>query len=645
MKNLGFIKVGASVPELKVADPVYNTEKIKEQIDIATCNNVSILTFPELSITGYTCNDLFNQDILIDKSYDCLKELVDYTKDKEIVILVGMPNRIDNMLFNTCVVISDCEILGIVPKTYIPNYNEFYEKRWFSSSKELKAKEINLFGKNIKVGTNLLFALKNNPNIKFGIDICEDLWSVNPPSNNHALNGATIIFNLSASNEIIGKYEYRKNLVKMQSAKTISAYVYASSGINESTTDIVFSGSSMIYENGTLLKENNRFDFNSNLITSCIDIKRLVNDRVRNISFMGNNTSDDYRTVEFDIDIRIDNIDRNYSKTPFVPTNELKRNERCNEIINIQSSALAKRLKHTGINKCVIGISGGLDSTLAFLVITETYKKLGISNDNIIAVTMPGFGTTGRTYNNALTLINKYGATLKEIDIKASCVQHFQDINQDINKHDITYENGQARERMKILMDIANKENALVIGTGDMSELALGWCTYNGDHMSMYGVNSSIPKTLVKYLVKYIADNNNDTKEVLYDILDTPISPELLPPDEKDNITQVTEDNIGPYQLHDFYLYHFLRCAEDPIKIYELAKITFKDDYTDIEILKWLKVFIKRFFTQQFKRSCMPDGVKVGSVSLSPRGDLRMPSDASFKLWMDELENYQKVKK
>lgn len=649
MKNLGFIKVGSSVPELRIADPVYNTERIKEQIDKAIDSDVSILTFPELSITGYTCNDLFNQDILIDKSYDCLEELVEYSKNKEIVTIVGMPVKIDNMLFNTGVVISKGEILGIVPKTYIPNYNEFYEKRWFSSSQELKSKEINLFGKSIPIGTNILFTLKNNQNIKFGIDICEDLWSINPPSNNHSLNGATMIFNLSASNEIIGKHEYRKNLVKMQSSKTISAYIYASSGINESTTDIVFSGASMICENGLLLKENNRFDFNSNLIASYIDVKRLVNDRVRNTSFMGNTNDDYYRTIEFDINIKNNEIDRTYSKTPFVPNNKLKRNERCNEIINIQSSALAKRLKHTGIKKCVIGISGGLDSTLAFLVIIKAYKKLGISNDNIIAVTMPGFGTTNRTLNNSITLINKYGATLKEIDIKISCLQHFQDINHDINNYDITYENGQARERTQILMDIANKENALVIGTGDMSELALGWCTYNGDHMSMYGINSSIPKTLVRYLVKYIADNNDDTKEVLYDILDTPISPELLPPDKKDNITQVTEDNIGPYILHDFYLYHFLRCAEDPIKIYELAKITFKDDYTDTEILKWLKVFVKRFFTQQFKRSCMPDGVKVGSVSLSPRGDLRMPSDASYNLWMNELDNiddsYQRIKK
>ena len=635
MNNL--IRVGASVPEISVANPQFNLEKIKKEIKRAINNKISILSFPELSLTGYTCADLFKQDLLINKSNEALKELKEFSKGKEIVIIVGAPIRDINMLLNAGIVINNGQILGIVPKTYIPNYNEFYEQRWFSSANKLQKSSINLFGEEIPLGTDLIFTLKNNSKVRFSIEICEDLWAVIPPSNYSSLAGSLITFNLSASNETIGKYEYRKNLVSMESAKTISAYVYASSGVNESTTDLLFSGASIICENGKLLSENERFDFESNLIFADIDIDRLINERTTNISYTEMPINKDFRNIEIEINLK-NMKERTYAKTPFVPNNDQKRNERCREIINIQSCALAKRIKHTGIKKCVIGISGGLDSTLAFLVITEAYKKLGIANDNIIAITMPGFGTTNRTYENALELIKKYGATLKEISIKNSVLQHFKDINQDENNHDITYENSQARERTQILMDVANKENALVIGTGDMSELALGWCTYNGDHMSMYGVNSSIPKTLVRFLVKYIADNNSDTKEVLYDILDTPISPELLPPDEFDNIKQVTEDNIGPYVLHDFYLYHFLRYGTTPLKIYEIACRTFEGDYTKKEILKWLKVFVKRFFIQQFKRSCMPDGVKVGSISLSPRGDLRMPSDASFAIWMKELE-------
>ena len=508
--------------------------------------------------------------------------------------------------------------------------------RWFKSSNDLKIKEINLFNEIVSIGVDLIFTSKLDDELKFGVEICEDVWSLYPKSNDYASKGASIIFNLSASNETIGKYDFRKELIKMQSIKTISGYVYSSSGINESSTDLLFSGSSLIYENGKLLSENNRFDFNSNLIYSDIDIKRLVNDRRKNTSFISN-TDKEYRNIYFTTS-KNNLISRKYSKYPFVPSNEDKREERCKEIINIQSSALAKRLKHTNIKKCVIGVSGGLDSTLAFLVIKKAFEKLKIDNKNIIAVTMPGFGTTNRTYENALDLIKINNATLKEIDIKKACLVHYSDIDQDINNHDITYENAQARERTKILMDIANKENALVIGTGDLSELALGWCTYNGDHMRMYSVNSSSPKTLVKYLVKYIADTDKKNKKVLYDILSTPISPELLPADEKGNIKQITEDKIGPYILHDFYLYHFFRYGASPKKIYMLAVNTFENEYSKEEILKWLKVFIKRFFTQQFKRSCMPDGVKVGSISLSPRGDLRMPSDASYNIWIKELE-------
>lgn len=636
MNEYGYVKVGASTLELKVSDTIYNVQMIKKQIDEAVNKNIQIISFPELSITGYTCGDLFNQDNLIDKSYEGLKDLVDYSKDKMIVIIVGSPIKCENKLYNCAVVINNGKILGIVPKTYIPNYNEFYEMRWFKSSNDLKIKEINLFNEIVPIGVDLIFTSKLDDELKFGVEICEDVWSLYPKSNDYASSGASIIFNLSASNETIGKYDFRKELIKMQSVKTISGYVYSSSGINESSTDLLFSGSSLIYENGKLLSENNRFDFNSNLIYSDIDIKRLVNDRRKNTSFISN-TDKEYRNICFTTS-KNNFISRKYSKYPFVPSNEEKREERCKEIINIQSSALAKRLKHTNIKKCVIGVSGGLDSTLAFLVIKKAFEKLKIDNKNIIAVTMPGFGTTNRTYENALDLIKINNATLKEIDIKKACLVHYSDIDQDINNHDITYENAQARERTKILMDIANKENALVIGTGDLSELALGWCTYNGDHMSMYSVNSSIPKTLVKYLVKYIADTDKKNKKVLYDILSTPISPELLPADEKGNIKQITEDKIGPYILHDFYLYHFFRYGASPKKIYMLAVNTFENEYSKEEILKWLKVFIKRFFTQQFKRSCMPDGVKVGSISLSPRGDLRMPSDASYNIWIKELE-------
>jgi len=636
MNEYGYVKVGASTLELKVSDTIYNVQMIKKQIDEAVNKNIQIISFPELSITGYTCGDLFNQDILIDKSYEGLKDLVDYSKDKMIVIIVGSPIKCENKLYNCAVVINNGKILGIVPKTYIPNYNEFYEMRWFKSSNDLKIKEINLFNEFVPIGVDLIFTSKLDDELKFGVEICEDVWSLYPKSNDYASSGASIIFNLSASNETIGKYDFRKELIKMQSIKTISGYVYSSSGINESSTDLLFSGSSLIYENGKLLSENNRFDFNSNLIYSDVDIKRLVNDRRKNTSFISN-TDKEYRNIYFTTS-KNNLISRKFSKYPFVPSNEDKREERCKEIINIQSSALAKRLKHTNIKKCVIGVSGGLDSTLAFLVIKKAFEKLKIDNKNIIAVTMPGFGTTNRTYENALDLIKINNATLKEIDIKKACLVHYSDIDQDINNHDITYENAQARERTKILMDIANKENALVIGTGDLSELALGWCTYNGDHMSMYSVNSSIPKTLVKYLVKYIADTDKKNKKVLYDILSTPISPELLPADEKGNIKQITEDKIGPYILHDFYLYHFFRYGASPKKIYMLAVNTFENEYSKEEILKWLKVFIKRFFTQQFKRSCMPDGVKVGSISLSPRGDLRMPSDASYNIWIKELE-------
>lgn len=638
LKEQGFVRVGAVVPKLKVADTEFNCNEIIKQIEIASNNKIQIAVFPELCVTGYTCQDLFEQDTLLEEAEKALNKILDYTNNLDIICIIGMPIKAENQLFNTAVVIQKGKILGIVPKTFIPNYGEFYERRWFASSKNANKKEIEILDQKVPFGIDLLFKDKENNEICFGIEICEDIWAVEPPSNKLALLGANIIFNLSASNEVIGKKEYRRDLVKMQSAKTISGYVYCSSGVNESTSDVVFSGESMIFENGSCLTNNQRFDFESNMIFTEIDTKRLANDRRKNISFMGDSVDLEYREIKINIPDNIEDLTREYSKTPFVPEDKKKISEICEEILNIQSYGLAKRLLHTNINKTIIGISGGLDSTLAFLVIIKAYEILNLPKENIIAITMPGFGTTSRTHNNSMKLINEYGATFREINITKSSLQHFEDIGHDKNIKDVTYENAQARERTKILMDIANKENGLVVGTGDLSELALGWCTYNGDHMSMYAVNASIPKTLVKYIIKWVADNSKEEcKNIINDILDTPISPELLPPDENGNIEQKTEEQVGPYILHDFFLYHFLRYGAEPKKIYILACKTFKNDFKKEEIKHWLQVFIKRFFTQQFKRNCMPDGPKVGTVSLSPRGDLRMPSDASYNIWLNNF--------
>jgi len=640
MREYGFVRVGAIVNKLSLANPIENAKEIIKMVTEAHKKGISIVTTPELSLTGYTCQDLFLQDRLIEESYSALETVLKETEKLDIITILGMPIRLDNQMFNCAVVITKGKILGIVPKTYVPNYSEFYEKRWFQSSSNLISQEVTILGQIVPIGTNILFRDKE---VCFGIEICEDLWCVNPPSNNHALHGANIIFNLSSSNEVIGKYSYRKNLVSMQSAKIISAYIYASSGILESTSDILFSGASMIYENGSLLEENERFSIESNLIYSDVDVAKINNDRNKNISYMGVVGNETYRYVEVQVKNTNQELVRTYPEYPFVPKNEGERDERCKEIFTIQASALARRLLQLGKPKCVIGISGGLDSTLAFLVIAEAFKKIGMDTKDIIGVTMPGFGTTGRTYQNACKFVQEYHATLREVDIKAACIQHMKDIGLDEKDRSVTYENTQARERTQILMDIANMEGGLVIGTGDLSELALGWCTYNGDHMSMYSVNTSIPKTLVRYLVRWVADTSDENKkEVIYDILDTPISPELLPPDEAGNIIQKTESSIGPYVLHDFFLYHFLRYGATPKKIYYLATQTFKDSFKEEEILKWLKVFIKRFFTQQFKRNCVPDGVKVGSISLSPRGDLRMPSDANYKIWLKEIEELEK---
>lgn len=638
LKEQGFVRVGAVVPKLKVADTEFNCNEIIKQIEVASNNKIQIVVFPELCVTGYTCQDLFEQDTLLEEAEKALNKILDYTNNLDIICIIGMPIKAENQLFNTAVVIQKGKILGIVPKTFIPNYGEFYEKRWFASSKNANKKEIEILDQKVPFGIDLLFKDKENNEICFGIEICEDIWAVEPPSNKLALLGANIIFNLSASNEVIGKKEYRRDLVKIQSAKTISGYVYCSSGVNESTSDVVFSGENMIFENGSCLTNNQRFDFKSNMIFTEIDTKRLANDRRKNISFMGDSVDLEYREIKINIPDNIEDLTREYSKTPFVPEDKKKISEICEEILNIQSYGLAKRLLHTNINKTIIGISGGLDSTLAFLVIIKAYEILNLPKENIIAITMPGFGTTSRTHNNSMKLINEYGATFREINITKSSLQHFEDIGHDKNIKDVTYENAQARERTKILMDIANKENGLVVGTGDLSELALGWCTYNGDHMSMYAVNASIPKTLVKYIIKWVADNSKEEcKNIINDILDTPISPELLPPDENGNIEQKTEEQVGPYILHDFFLYHFLRYGAEPKKIYILACKTFKNDFKKEEIKHWLQVFIKRFFTQQFKRNCMPDGPKVGTVSLSPRGDLRMPSDASYNIWLNNF--------
>lgn len=639
MKEYGYVRVGAMVNKLSLANPIKNAEEIIKQIKEAVKLNTSIVTTPELSLTGYTCGDLFLQDQLLEDSKKALQKVLEETKELDIISILGMPIKQDNQLFNCAVVIQKGKILGIVPKTYIPNYQEFYEARWFSSSKDLKNNEIEILGQNVPITTNLLFQDKTLTDITFGIDICEDLWTVTPPSNNHTLAGATIIFNLSSSNELIGKQEYRKNLVSSQSARTISAYIYASSGVMESTSDVLFGGASMIYENGSKLAENKRFEIESNIITADIDVLKLANDRRKNRSYMNMAQKLEYNTIKIEVFDTIKELQREYKEYPFVPSNELERSRRCEEIIEIQSSALARRLIQLGNPKCIIGMSGGLDSTLAYLVIVKAFEKLKRNTKDIIGITMPGFGTTGRTYQNAVDLVKEYGATLKEINIKEASLLHMKDIGLPEDDRSITYENIQARERTQILMDVANMEGGLVIGTGDLSELALGWCTYNGDHMSMYAVNTSIPKTLVRYLVAWVADTTDGKKkEVLKDILDTPISPELLPPDEAGNILQKTESSIGPYVLHDFFLYHFLRYGATPKKIYMLAKHTFKNSFSKEEIKKWLKVFIRRFFTQQFKRNCIPDGVKVGSISLSPRGDLRMPSDASYEAWLKELE-------
>ena len=638
--NYGFVKVAAAVPHVQVADCFYNIDKIEDLMREASEKGVQIIAFPELSVTAYTCLDLFAQQTLVNGAEAALIQLINNTADLDILTIVGVPLRTENRLINAAVVFQKGVIRGVVPKTYLPNYKEFQEQRWFTSATELRESTISIGKEEYPLGSRLLF---RSGRLSVGIEICEDLWVPVPPSSLLAMEGANIIFNLSASNELIGKHAYLRSLICQQSARCMAGYVYASSGFGESSTDLVFAGNGIIAENGNLLAESPRFTMEEQLVISEIDIETLQNDRQVNTSFMyGASGLLKEKAQAVDFQLRTPNgfsLTRPVDPHPFTPSGDALK-ERCEEIFHIQVAGLAKRLVHTHAQTAVVGISGGLDSTLALLVTVMTFDALKMPREQIIGLTMPGFGTTDRTYTNACDLIRSLGVTLKEISIKEACLQHFHDIGHDPSVHDVTYENSQARERTQLLMDIANRKNGLVIGTGDLSELALGWATYNGDHMSMYGVNGSIPKTLVKYLVEWVANNkvDNASRLTLLDIVDTPISPELIPADENGNIKQKTEDLVGPYELHDFFLYHFLRFGSHPSKIYFLAQKAFAGIYDNATGKKWLYTFFRRFFQQQFKRSCLPDGPKVGSVSLSPRGDWRIPSAAVPRLWLQEIE-------
>jgi len=668
MENFGYIRVAAASPKVKVADVDFNVKEICTMIDKAELDKVSLLVFPELSITGYTCADLFGQNLLIEGAWKGLEFIAAHTYGMAITVVVGCPVRYGYKLYNCAVVVHNGSVAGLVPKIYLPTYNEFYESRWFASGADFLGTNASIA--DIPISPNLIFGLGEST---FAIEVCEDLWTPVPPSSYHALAGAEIIVNLSASNEVLMKHEYRKDLIANQSARTVSAYIYASCGYGESTQDLVFAGSSVICENGSVMAENERFQMESSIIEADVDIEKLVMFRQKQNSFYsvspdGTNSSEYtgmYDRIFVGTGASTDfeaKLLRHVEPHPFVPGGDQQEiDRRAKEITSIQTMALATRLEHIGCQTAIIGISGGLDSTLALLITVLAFDRLGWDRKRIIGVTMPGFGTTDRTYHNALDLMAALGVTQKEISIAPSVKQHFKDIGQSMKNHDVTYENGQARERTQILMDLANKENGIVVGTGDLSELALGWCTYNGDHMSMYAVNAGVPKTLVKYLVKWAAiehfakgkGNGRTAKDILLDIVDTPISPELTPADEKGDIAQKTEDLVGPYELHDFFLYNFFRLGYSPDKILFLAKKAFlgkeadssvfvgpegkSNKYTAEIIEKWLRKFYWRFFSQQFKRSCLPDGPKVGSVTLSPRGDWRMPSDAKVQLWIDEL--------
>lgn len=644
--NYGFIKVAAAVPNVKVADCSFNEMHIENLVAQAEGKGVEIICFPELSMTGYTCGDLFAQQLLLDSAENALFRLLDFTRSLNIITIIGMPVQMNSTLINSAVVIQGGKILGIVPKTYLPNYKEFYEKRWFTSALDHESTDVHICGQNVPVSRNIIF---NTTQGKFAVELCEDMWAPIPPSSELALRGAEIIFNLSADNEGICKHKYVCSLIAQQSARCIAGYVFSSCGFGESTQDVVFAGNGIIYENGLMLAHSKRFSFEEQLVITEIDVEKIRAERRMNSTFgtsVGTLSQKDTINVDCTSHMLGElKLTRKIDPHPFVPTGA-ELDERCEEIFAIQVQGLAQRIVHTNAATVVLGISGGLDSTLALLVCAKTMDKLKRKRKDIIGVTMPGFGTTDRTYHNAISLMQSLGITIKEISIKDACIQHFKDIGHNIDVQDVTYENAQARERTQILMDLANKFNGFVVGTGDLSELALGWATYNADHMSNYGVNCSIPKTLVKHLVTWVAQNSIDeeSKATLLDIVDTPISPELIPADKYGNIQQKTEDLVGPYELHDFFLYNFIRFGFSPSKIYFLAQQAFNSNegitakYDDSTIKKWLTTFCRRFFTQQFKRSCLPDGPKVGSVSLSPRGDWRMPSDASYAMWVSECE-------
>lgn len=631
----GFIKAAAVTPKIKVADPLYNAKEIGKRIEEAVRRGAKLIVFPELCLTGYTCGDLFLQEILLTQALEALKEVAAATEDSDALVFVGLPLVKGHKLYNVAATLQDGEVLAFIPKRNIPSYAEFYETRHFAPGNF--APEPFLYeGKEVPFGADILFQVDALSGLTVGCEICEDIWAPEPPATAHALAGATVIVNLSASDETVGKDAYREMLVKSASARNLAAYVYSSAGEGESTQDLVFGGHNMIAENGTILAQAK--DFEAGVIYGDLDIHRLAHERRRMGTFQGENLRR-HTILPVHMEEEETFLERRFSARPFVPDQAQEREKRCDEILSIQSYGLKKRYEYTGCQSAVLGISGGLDSTLALLVTVRTFDLLGLERNKITSVTMPCFGTTDRTYDNACSLARLLGTTLREVDIKEAVKVHFTDIGQSEECHDVTYENGQARERTQVLMDIANQTGGLVIGTGDMSELALGWATYNGDHMSMYGVNAGVPKTLVRHLVRYYADTCGDValKTLLLDILDTPVSPELLPPVDG-VISQKTEDLVGPYELHDFFLYYMLRCGFEPVKVYRVARMAFTGIYDDAVILKWLKIFYKRFFAQQFKRSCLPDGPKVGSVALSPRGDLRMPSDASAAVWLAQLE-------
>jgi len=634
----GFIKVAAITPKVEVADCIYNAERICSEMEQAAAKGAKIIVFPELCITGYTCSDLFWQELLLEEAKKAMQQIIEHSKGKGAIIFVGLPWEKDGKLYNVAAAISNGRLLGLVPKKHLPNYAEFYEARHFHAGDDA-VDRVDYNGVQTAFGMKQLFVCKEIPGLLIGAEICEDLWAPNPPSIEHAMAGATIIVNLSASDEAVGKELYREALVSGQSARLLSGYIYASAGEGESTTDLVFGGHNLIAENGVILQQSERFT--TGIVYGDIDIRRLCSERRRTTTF-DTEGERDYEKIEFHLNLEQTKLRRHFDAAPFVPDDKENKECRCEEILMIQAMGLKKRLQHTKAECAVIGVSGGLDSTLALLVTAKAFDMLEIPRRQIVAVTMPCFGTTDRTYLNACELTRKSGATLREIDIKEAVNIHFQDIGHDSTTHDAVYENSQARERTQVLMDIANQCNGLVIGTGDMSELALGWATYNGDHMSMYAVNASVPKTLVRHLVRYYADTgtDKDLRSTLLDILDTPVSPELLPP-SRGNISQKTENLVGPYELHDFFLYYVLRFGYEPRKIYRIANIAFSGMYDGETILKWMRVFYSRFFSQQFKRSCLPDGPKVGSVALSPRGDLRMPSDACVRHWMENLESLE----